>query len=186
MLSPHPLNQAVIAQALHDLRNGNVCRCRFIGFTPRALEALKHPDIVSMLINAKVPWVSVRINLDVLQRLLEHGRDLDSEIKTIDRMLELGASTDMVSEFYGLTHEEIALRREMLGLPKRKGRWPVLTEAQDVRLWEEWKSVVTMRGLQLKTDLPMLHAAMDLATAQELPLSVVWNAITGWIAQGMT
>jgi len=186
MLSPHPLNQAVIAQALHDLRNGNVCRCRFVGFTPKALEALKHPEIVSMLINAKVPWVSVKINLDVLQRLLERGRDLDSEMKTIDRMLELGASTDMVSEFYGLTHEEIALRRDMLGLPKRKGRWPVLTEAQDVRLWEEWKSLITTRGLSLKGDGPMLHTAMDLARSLDLPLSVVWNAITEWIAQGMT
>ncbi len=40
----------------------------------------------------------------------------------------------MVSRFYGLTHQEVALRREILGLPKRKGRHPVLDEDQDTDL----------------------------------------------------
>jgi hypothetical protein len=51
-------------------------------------------------------------------------------------MLRLGASTEMVSRFYGLTHQEVALRRDILGLPKRKGRHPVLDEAQDTALWK--------------------------------------------------
>jgi len=186
MPSPHPLNQAVIAQALHDLRNGNLRRCQFIGFTANALEALKQPALVSMLVNAKVPWCSVRINRDVLQRLLEHGRDLDSEIKTIDRMLQLGASTDMVSEFYGLTHQEVALRREMLSLPQRKGRWPVLTEEQETSLWKQWHAQVQSRGVGLQTDAAMLEIAMDLAETTGVPLCVVWGAIGDWIAQGMT
>jgi hypothetical protein len=32
MSAPHPLNQAVIAQALHDLRNGQLRRCKAMGF----------------------------------------------------------------------------------------------------------------------------------------------------------
>jgi len=31
MSAPHPLNQAVIAQALHDLRNGQLRRCKAMG-----------------------------------------------------------------------------------------------------------------------------------------------------------
>ena len=58
-------------------------------------------------------------------------------------MLRLGASTEMVSRFYGLTHQEVALRRDILGLPKRKGRHPVLDEAQDTALWKQWKAGVT-------------------------------------------
>ena len=46
----------------------------------------------------------------------------------------------MVSRFYGLTHQEVALRRDILGLPKRKGRHPVLDEAQDTALWKRWKA----------------------------------------------
>lgn len=186
MLSPHPLNQAVIAQALHDLRNGNLRRCQCIGFTATALEALKQPALVSMLVNAKVPWCSVRVNRDVLQRLLEHGRDLDTEIKAIDRMLQLGASTDMVSEFHGLTHQEVALRREMLNMPQRKGRWPVLTEEQETALWKQWHDKVSSLKLAPHADTAMLNVAMSLAETTGIPLSVVWAAIVDWIAQGMT
>ena len=121
MSAPHPLNQAVIAQALHDLRNGQLRRCKAMGFGEEELDALKHPELVSMLVNATVSWCSVSVNRDVLKRLLSQVHDVEREIATVDRMLRLGASTEMVSRFYGLTHQEVALRRDILGLPKRKG-----------------------------------------------------------------
>src|SRR3546814_6141304 len=67
-------------------------------------------------------WCSVSVNQEVLKRLLSQVHDVEREIATVDRMLRLGASTEMVSKFYGLTHQEVALRRDILGLPKRKGR----------------------------------------------------------------
>jgi Protein of unknown function (DUF2857) len=186
MSSPHPLNQAVIAQALHDLRNGQLRHCQAMGFSAKALEALKHPALVSVLANAKVAWCSVKINVDVVQRLLDQVSDLEREIATIDRMLRLGASTEMVSEFHGLTHQEVALRRQMLNLPQRKGRWPVLTESEDTSLWKDWHSTVKSCGVDLRDDRAMLSVAMDLAETQSLPLSVVWSAIQSWIDQGLT
>ena len=45
MSAPHPLNQAVIAQALHDLRNGQLRRCKAMGFGEEELDALKHPEL---------------------------------------------------------------------------------------------------------------------------------------------
>ena len=112
MSAPHPLNQAVIAQALHDLRNGQLRRCKAMGFGEEELDALKHPELVSMLVNATVSWCSVSVNRDVLKRLLSQVHDVEREIATVDRMLRLGASTEMVSRFYGLTHQEVALRRD--------------------------------------------------------------------------
>ncbi|WP_442342026.1 hypothetical protein [Ectorhizobium quercum] len=41
MSGPHPLNQAVIAQALHDLRNGQLRKAIFMRFQDEDLEALK-------------------------------------------------------------------------------------------------------------------------------------------------
>ncbi|WP_134587328.1 MULTISPECIES: DUF2857 domain-containing protein, partial [Pseudomonadota] len=107
------------------------------------------------------------------------------EIATVDRMLRLGASTEMVSRFYGLTHQEVALRREILGLPKRKGRHPVLDEKQDTDLWRQWKAVTGSRNVDLEDETSILDAAMDLAEAMSLPLSVVWASIKSWVDQGL-
>ena len=54
MSGPHPLNQAVIAQALHDLRNGQLRRAKSMGFDDKDLDALKHPAMASVLANANV------------------------------------------------------------------------------------------------------------------------------------
>src|SRR5258708_15526863 len=162
MSAPHPLNQAVIAQALHDLRNGQLRRCKAMGCGEQELDALKHPALVSVLANSKVSWCSVKVNRDVLLRLLRQGRDVEKEIETVDRMLRLGASTEMLSQFYGLTHQEVALRREILRLPKRKGRWPVLTEAQDTIFGERWQPCVKKRRMALDDDMASLQLPMDL------------------------
>ena len=186
MSEPHPLNQALVAQALHALRTGQLRHCQAMGFNATVLEALKQPALASILANATVAWWSVQINLEVALRLLEQGRNVEKEVETIDRMLRLGASTEMVSEFYGLTHQDVALRRLMLGLTPRKGRWPVLSEAEDAALWTSWHASVKARGVRLRDDAAMLTVAMDLAEKLGLPLSEVWSAIGEWIAQNAT
>lgn len=185
MSAPHPLNQAVIAQALHDLRNGQLRRCKAMGFGEAELDALKHPALVSVLVNATVSWCSVKVNREVLQRLLCQVNDVEKEIATVDRMLRLGASTEMVSRFFGLTHQEVALRRDILGLPKRKGRHPVLSEAQDTGLWARWKPAVDQRRIALDDDMALLDLTLDLAEDLTLPASVIWATIRGWIDQGL-
>ncbi|MFT2543215.1 STY4526/YPO1902 family pathogenicity island replication protein, partial [Escherichia coli] len=79
---------------------------------------------------------------------------------------------------------EVALRREILGLPKRKGRHPVLDEKQDTDLWRQWKAVTGSRNVDLEDETSILDAAMDLAEAMSLPLSVVWASIKSWVDQG--
>ncbi len=185
MSSPHPLNQAVIAQALHDLRNGQLRRCKSMGVGAEELAALKHPAMVSVLANAAVSWCSVTVNRDVLRRLLNQVQDVEKEIAAVDRLLRLGASTEMVSRFYGLTHQEVALRRDVLGLPKRKGRHPVLSEAQETALWGQWKPELQARGIALDDDTAMLGLTLDLAESSGLPVSVIWAAIRSWIDQGL-
>jgi len=185
MSAPHPLNQAVIAQALHDLRNGQLRRCKAMGFGEQELDALKHPALVSVLINASVPWCSVTVNREVLQRLLRQVADVEKEIAAVDRMLRLGASTEMVSKFYGLTHQEVALRRDILGLPKRKGRHPGLSEEQDAELWRRWDPEVKQRGIALDDPMALLDLTLDLAEDLNLPASVLWSTINAWIDQGL-
>lgn len=183
MSGPHPLNQAVVAQALHDLRNGQLRRCLAMGFGEKELDVLKQPALVALLANARVPWCSVTVNRDMLWRLVSQIGDIEQEIATVDRMLRLGASTEMISKYYGLTHQEVALRREIIGLPKRRGRHPVLSEEQETELWRRWKPAVDERGLALDDDTAMLALTMDLAESMSLPMSVIWATVRNWIDQ---
>lgn len=185
MTSPHPINQAVIAQALHDLRNGQLRRCKSMGFADEDLAALKEPALLSVLLNARVPWCTVQINRNVLKRILKQIDDVALEIAAVNRMLKLGASTEMVSQFYGLTHQEVAVRRDVLGLPKRKGRHPVLTEKQDTLLWKRWHPQLKARSIDLANEGPMLELTLDLAEELSLPASVIWGTIKHWVAQGL-
>lgn len=179
-MSPQPLQQAVIAQALYDLRHGQLRRTEAMGFPPAALDALKHPGLASLLANTQVPWCHVRVNGAVVQRLLERERYLEQERVTIDQMLKLGASTEMVNAFYGLTHEEVALRRQMLGLPERRGRWPVLTEAEEVSTWERCSEKAKDRKIDPHDEAALLTIGMEIAEALNLPLVLVWNVIREW------
>lgn len=120
-----------------------------------------------------------------MQRLLSQWGDVQEEIQVIDRLLRLGASTELISRFYGLTHQEIAVRRGVLGLPKRKGRHPVLTEEQDCDLWNRWSETVKERGIALTDETAMLGIAADLAENMSLPISVIWSAIGRWIDEGL-
>src|SRR3546814_7325932 len=88
MSAPHPLNQAVIAQALYDLRNGQLRRCKLMGFGEEELDALKHPALISVLANANVSWCSVTVNREVLRRLLRQARSEEhtSELQSLMRI----------------------------------------------------------------------------------------------------
>lgn len=183
--APHPLNQAVVTQALHDLRNGQLRRCLSMGFGEKELDVLKQPALVALLANARVPWCSVTVNRDMLWRLVRQMDNIEQEIARVDRMLRLGASTEMISKYFGLTHQEVALRRDILGLPKRKGRHPVLSEAQETELWKQWKLALNHRGVALKDEGAMLDVTMGLAESLSLPMSVLWAAIRNWIDEGL-
>jgi hypothetical protein len=186
MSAPHPLNQAVIAEALNDLRNGQLYRCLEMGFGEHELEVLKQPALIALLANARVPWCSVKVNRALLWRLVRQIRKIEAEVNAIDRMLRLGASTEMICQHHGLTHQEVALRRQIIDLPPRKGRPPTLDEAGEAELWRNWKAAVEERGIALDDEAAVLELAMDLAESMEQSLSVIWASLKNWIEQGMT
>lgn len=183
MSGPHPLNQAVIAQVLHDLRNGQLRKARSLGFSDEDLEALKNPATASVLANAGISWCSVAVNRHVMRNLVGQVKDVERETLEVDRLLRLGASTELITRFFGLSHQEIGFRRAVLGLAGRKGRHPVLTEQQDADLWEAWSAELKKRDVAKGDETAMLTVAADLAEATEIPLAVIWSAIQGWISE---
>lgn len=185
MSLPHPLNQAVLAQALQDLRNGQLRHCLSMGFSEEDLEVLKQPALIALLANAPVVWCNVTVDSTMIKRLVQQMHNLEVEIATVDRMLRLGASSEMVSTYFGLTHQEVALRRQILRLPKRKGRYAMLSEEQETAIWKQWKMLVTERGIALEDEIAMLEPAMELARQHAVPMGAIWTAILAWIEQGL-
>ncbi|MDR0441019.1 MAG: DUF2857 domain-containing protein [Candidatus Accumulibacter sp.] len=185
MPMPHPLNQAILIQALHDLRNGQSHRCQALGFGERELRMLKQPAQVALLMNARVPWCRVEVDQEMLERITGQAQDIKRGIRAVDRMLRLGASTEMVSRHHGLTHQEIALRRKLIGLPGRKGRPLALHGEQEAALWRAWKTAVVERGIAPDDEAALLEWAMDATESMAVSLAVVWAVLRDWIRQGL-
>lgn len=183
MNTSHTLNQAVIAQVLQDLRNGQLRRCLAMGFTEQQLAALKRPELLSVLANAQVCWCSVKVNDAVVQRILTQAIALQDEVCVIDRQLRAGASTEMMSQYHGLTHQEVATRRNILGLSQRKGRHPALDEAQDTELYNRWQPLRIQRKVATDDGAAMLQLALEVAETMSLPLAVVWATIQRWVEE---
>ncbi|OTP81487.1 hypothetical protein B6D08_09780 [Gilliamella apicola] len=91
-MSGHPINQAIIAQLLFDLRNGQLRRALDMGFSEEDLTLLQDPEMLSVLVNSSVRWSTVSVNAEVMHRLLSRVKDSDKEIQMIDLMLKYGAS----------------------------------------------------------------------------------------------
>jgi hypothetical protein len=178
---PNLLNHALIAQVLHDLHNGQIRRIRAMGFDEAVLEALKHPAIASMLANSTVSWCSVTINHDAMRCLLQRVSEIDHETDEIDRLLRLGATTEILGEFYGLTNQEVALRRTVIGLPKRKGRHRMLSDEESTELWRRCRATVRQEQIDPQDKRAILRMAADMAEQMALPLAVIWNALRSWI-----
>jgi hypothetical protein len=161
------------------------CDARRWAFAIEDLAALKEPMLLSALLHTRVLWCTVQVNRNVLQRILKQADEVEHETAMIDRMLRLGASTEMVARFHGLTHQEIALRRNVLALPKRKGRRPVLTEEQDILLWHRLQPQLKTAGVSIGDESAMLKLSLDLAQELSFPASVIWSTLQAWIADGL-
>jgi len=176
-----PLNQAVISQLLSDLRQGILRRSLDMGFTEDDLRLLRDQDKVEVLLNTAVSWLDVKVNLDVVRRLISRVHQNHQEIVLIDLALEMGASSRMIADLFGLNQREVAFRKRMLNIDEKRGRWQELAEEQDHQLWRQWKEMVKNYHLDIYDQMDMLKVCMVLSRASDIPLAMVWQAQERWI-----
>jgi len=181
MANPNPLNQAVISQALMALRLGLFQQLKSMGFTALEIEALKRPALVSILANSSVVWCEVKPNHDVLGRLLNHIHAIEPSVPIIDRMLRLGASSEMIHYFYGLHRPEVAVRREVVGMPGHRGRPKVIGEETENRLWERWQEAITKKPPQ--TNDETVNIMIEIAEAEHVTLDKVWSVVSDYFVE---
>mgnify|MGYP003498543532 CR=1 FL=1 len=167
-LSFNLLNQAMLTQVLHELRQGNLQRCKALGLGEDDLTLLQSlpPTTLSRLAHASVSWVEIRIDSPVLRRLIEQADRDEQNERLINRALKLGASSTIMYQCFGLAHSETALRRRLLKIETRKGRPHHLSEAR------RWCQLREQDGSE-----DQLDAMMMLAEEQQISLVMVWQQI---------
>ncbi|MGY2224968.1 DUF2857 domain-containing protein [Pseudomonas gingeri] len=181
----HPLNLAVAFQIMNNIKNGQLRNCLAMGLEEKDLQTLIDPHCMGALVNSPVPWFKVVVNGPVVHRLLSHVKDSEEE-DLISRAITLGASSPMILELFGLSAKEVAIRRTMLGIPHRKGRWPLVGSQEEISLWEHWVRLTQELDTDLKDSRSVLKVAMQMTECvPRLNLAMVWSLVQSWIAEGL-
>lgn len=171
------LNFTVLTQVLHELRKGNLERCRALGFADEDLRLLQaqSPKALSRLAHARVSWVCVQVDLPVLRHLIAQCMRDELKEALINRALTLGASSAIMYRCFAMEHSETAMRRRLLKIPGRKGRPRHLSEAQEHALWRRWRQLSPPGSGHDPAD--QLEAMMQLAEEQQVSLTLIWQQV---------
>lgn len=175
------LNYAVLTDALHALKDGNIRYCESLGFTFDEMNALNQLSLDELFIvsRSSAPFVAVSIRHDVFCHLLALSHQEVQRQQQINRAIRLGGSIALLNRYFGLTSNEVCLRRRLLGISIPYGRTPVPDEETDAGIWRQWhkRRVENLDSpealeamMQVTEDLSFQHASPS--------LTVVWNRIT--------
>lgn len=197
-MSKTPINEAILSQVLHNVRNGQLRRCIEMGLEPEILAQLQQPSALSLLLNTPVSWCSVTIDGNMVKKILNGAQRSDEEVRMVERALRLGATTHMLQQFFGLSPQDVALQRLMMGVTARRGRWREFSEQTDADLWYRWTSLMKEHQVDQADSIAMLDIAMLVAEEMKLPhsedageameslsLAIIWHRIQSWIKEGL-
>lgn len=197
-MSKTPINEAILSQVLHNVRNGQLRRCIEMGLEPEILAQLQQPSALSLLLNTPVSWCSVTIDGNMVKKILTGAQRSDEEVRMVERALRLGATTHMLQQFFGLSPQDVALQRLMMGVTARRGRWREFSEQTDADLWYRWTSLMKEHQVDQADSIAMLDIAMLVAEEMKLPhsedageameslsLAIIWHRIQSWIKEGL-
>lgn len=178
------LNYAVLTDALHALKEGNIRHCESLGFTYNELEAINElsMDELFILSRASASFLHVTIQHEVLRQLLAQTRQEMELQHRINRAIALGGSIELLSQFFGLSSGEVSARRRFIGITISQGRTRIPDEAADARIWREWQqrrpaNLLSIDALDAMMDITELLSDAGKPEDDLLSLTVVWNRI---------
>ncbi|MEI7174253.1 DUF2857 domain-containing protein [Pectobacterium carotovorum] len=175
------LNYAVLTNALAALKEGNFRYCETLGFTFDELNALNQLSLDELFIvsRASAQFMSITVRHDALKQILALSRKETQRQQQINRAIKLGGSIALLNHFFGLTSNEVCVRRRLLGVTIPYGRTPIPDEAVDAEIWLSWK-----KNRSENLDTPdaleaMMQVTESLSSREKGPsLTAVWNRIT--------
>ena len=114
------LNHALLTEALYALKEGNFRHCETLGFTFDEMNSLNQLTLDQLFIISRTSdqFMRVTVHHDAFQQILARSRQEIQRQQQMSRAIRLGASITLLSQFYGLTSNEICLRRRLLGMLK--------------------------------------------------------------------
>ncbi len=187
-MSKSPINEAILLQVLSLMRNGQLQRCAEMGLDAEVLGQLQHPTVMSLLTNTPVAWAKVTIDKKILLRLLKSAVRTEEESRLLDRAIRLGATTSLLNRLFGLTPQNIAMRRAVIGVKPPHGRWPELSEDQDAQIWHRWTHLMSEYQVDVEDNMAMLDVVMIVTeelAGDGLTLAQIWSRVTNWIKDGL-
>ncbi|MDK2579362.1 MULTISPECIES: DUF2857 domain-containing protein [Enterobacteriaceae] len=175
------INYSILTDALHALKEGNFRRCESLGFTFDEMNALNQLSLDELLTvsRAAAPFVSVSIRHDVLHHLLAQARHENRQQHQINHAIQLGASIALLKQYFGLTSNEVCLRRRLLGISVPNGRTPEPDEETDAEIWRQWQKC-RVDNLESSDALAAMMQVTEklLPDAEGLSLTAIWKRIT--------
>lgn len=174
------LNYAVLIDALLALNEGNIHHCEELGFTFDEMNTLSQlsPDALFTLSRAAAPFMTVSVRYDVLRQLLAYSGQEEQRRRLIDRAIRLGGSIALLNHYFGLTSNEVCLRRRLLGISVPYGRTPEPDEKTDAAIWLQWQQyrVVNLESPDALIAMMQITEAL-LSEGEGLSLTTVWKRI---------
>ncbi|MBK0015646.1 DUF2857 domain-containing protein [Kosakonia sp. S42] len=175
------LNFAVLTDALHALKEGNLRHCEALGFTFDEMNTLNQLSIDELFIvsRSSAPFVSISVHHDVLRHLMALARQEVRLQQLINQAIRLGGSIALLNQYFGLTSNETCLRRRLLGVSVPYGRTPEPDEKTDAAIWQQWQQY-RVDNLESSDALAAMMQMTEklLPDAEGLSLTTVWKRIT--------
>ncbi|NPY25386.1 STY4526/YPO1902 family pathogenicity island replication protein, partial [Pseudomonas aeruginosa] len=137
----------------------------------------------------------VRVNIDVMEKILATAERSQQEELQIERALKLGATTTMIQSFFGLSPEDTAIKRLIMEIHPRRGRWRQLDEQIERQIWFRWEHLMQENQVRLEDSMELLDIAMILTeeinagieqdSPEFISLAIVWSLIQSWLKDGL-
>ncbi|EPK6573464.1 DUF2857 domain-containing protein [Klebsiella quasipneumoniae] len=174
------INYAIMTDALHALKQGNIRYCESLGFTFDEMNALNQLSLDELFAvsRAAAPFILVTVRHDVLHHLLAQAHQEYRQQQQIKLAIRLGGSIALLNHYFGLTSNDVCLRRRLLGVSVPYGRTPEPDEETDTEIWRQWQQCQVDN-----LESPDALAAMMQVTEALLPktkgltLTTVWKRI---------
>ncbi|HEN5171381.1 DUF2857 domain-containing protein [Klebsiella pneumoniae] len=175
------INYTILTDALHALKEDNIRHCESLGFTFDEMNALNQLSLDELFTvsRAAAPFVSVSVRHDVLHHLLAQARQEYHHQQEINRAIRLGGSISLLNHYFGLTSNEVCLRRRLLGVSVPYGRTPEPDEETDAAIWLQWQKC-RVENLESPDALAAMMQVTEklLPDAEGLSLTTIWKRIT--------